>query len=636
MLPLKAARPPAEDWRSRVSSKHHDFFTALLDDPEYAGCSRFRDQCALIIERRPDIALYQIGHFFGLNSKSIWKQKKKLEPGVMPHGRPSVLSPDQSTALVEFIRQRIDAHDPPTLNDVLNFVWTAYEQDILPDTMRKWIQNHTAFTATLGRPMEKQRLEVKLDDIVEYFDTLEEAIRDVPAGLILNLDESGFAKFADARNETVILPKDSDCRFYPVSRREKRATFLLTVAADGRCVKPLIIVPRSTLESEVLLAGYTPEETVFARSANGYITGELFQKYISDVVIPYINIRRHQLRYDGYAVITMDNCSCHTSPEVERLCRLNGVKIVYLPPHSSDQTQPCDLGLFGNLKGAQSRVHPPDWMSVQSRQIIRILSAYRAVCHPLAVTSAFRRAGISTYLRNGRLYSAVTRETCSGLRVRPADWPDVSTDYTGGKERVPIGSGLWGDRQDQILDLGGLFNFKEQLRCADLVDHDIDPSTASALVSTIQQLWDGVIPEEDESDDSDWSDDETDDSEDREFEDCEHWQTGGFTRNDGPAREGGFARNDGPAREGGFARNDGPAREGGFARNDGFARPLGLAQAPGFLQSQQLPVAPQVMMFTPQCICWPASGPQAQAPDRCFPMSPAVVGHPWSHGFSLF
>ena len=106
MLPLKAARPPAEDWRSRVSSKHHDFFTALLDDPEYAGCSRFRDQCALIIERRPDIALYQIGHFFGLNSKSIWKQKKKLERGVMPHGRPSVLSPDQSAALMLTTPQR--------------------------------------------------------------------------------------------------------------------------------------------------------------------------------------------------------------------------------------------------------------------------------------------------------------------------------------------------------------------------------------------------------------------------------------------------------------------------------------------------------------------------------------------------
>ena len=98
MLPKKAARAPDENWRSKVSAAHHRFFDELLEDSEFKACSTFRDQCDAIITRRPDVSLYQIGRFFGVNSKVIWKQKKKIECGVMPHGRPSVLTADQSAA----------------------------------------------------------------------------------------------------------------------------------------------------------------------------------------------------------------------------------------------------------------------------------------------------------------------------------------------------------------------------------------------------------------------------------------------------------------------------------------------------------------------------------------------------------
>ena len=507
MLPRKAARPPADNWQSAVNPRYRDFFAEILNDADYMGCVSFRDQCRILIERRSDIPVHQIGLFFGVNSKVVWKQKSKIENGVLPHGRPSVITPDQSAAMIEYIRQRIDLRDPPTLNDVLNFLWQAFELDMLPNTLRKWIQKHTAFAVTLSKPMEQERLQLKEEDIVLYYNKLEEAVRDVPSGLILNLDESGFAKYADARDEAVVLPKECDWRHYPVTRREKRATFLLTVSADGRCLKPLLIVPRSTLESEVLLAGYTSDEAIFVKSANGYITRDLFERYLVEVVVPYINLRRHELEYRGYAVLTMDNCSCHTSQDVERICRENGVRLVFLPPHSSDQTQPCDLGLFGNMKGAQSRVHPPPDMSVQSRQIIRILSAYRAVCHPLAVTSAFRRAGLSTFLKDGRLFSAVTRHTCSALRTKPREWETEESEsawHVDGKERIAIGSGLWGVHQDKILSVNGLFTFKEHLREADLVPDEIEPDATSSLVQTIQTLWDGVVPDHDESDDPDW------------------------------------------------------------------------------------------------------------------------------------
>ena len=74
------------------------------------------------------------------------------------------------------------------------------------------------------------------------------------------------------------------------------------------------------------------------------------------------------------------------------------------------------------MNGTQSRIHPSKEMSAQTQQIIRIISAYYACCHPFAITSAFRIAGISNYLNNGVLYSKVTCWTCKAIRNMPEDW----------------------------------------------------------------------------------------------------------------------------------------------------------------------------------------------------------------------
>jgi hypothetical protein len=46
-----------------------------------------------------------------------------------------------------------------------------------------------------------------------------------------------------------------------------------------------------------------------------------------------------------------------------------------LPPHSSDQTQPYDVGVFGALKANMTHVHPVNDLSKQSKQVLKILGA---------------------------------------------------------------------------------------------------------------------------------------------------------------------------------------------------------------------------------------------------------------------
>ena len=226
-------------------------------------------------------------------------------------------------------------------------------------------------------------------------------------------------------------------------------------------------MPRATVESELLLAGYTEDRVVLAHSDSGFVTTDLFTRYVRDVLILHINFRRWEMKYYGPAVVIWDNCSCHCHDAIRELLEANNVRLVSLPPHSSDQLQPLDVGLFGNMKGAQTRVHVPDEMSMQSRQVIRIMSAFHATCHPQAITSAFRRAGVSTRLESGRLFCVVTPGTCGALRCEIAErFEDLlrldSNRFD--KARVEIQGGLLGEKPDRLLEYAGVNALTGELR----------------------------------------------------------------------------------------------------------------------------------------------------------------------------
>jgi hypothetical protein len=82
-------------------------------------------------------------------------------------------------------------------------------------------------------------------------------------------------------------------------------------------------------------------------------------------------------------------------------------------PHSSDQTQPLDLGVFGIQKAAMGRVIPPEWLSRQSRQIAKIIGSYDAVTAPPNVISAFAQMVITLYCSPKR--QALTANGIEGL-----------------------------------------------------------------------------------------------------------------------------------------------------------------------------------------------------------------------------
>ena len=504
-MALVGAYSPAEDWESKVSPESRDLFWEALGDETFRKLTTFRDQCKYPFSHYRTLSCNQIGLLFGIDRKGVWKQREKLAHEMKPRGRPPLLVQEQAASLISFINNCFQNNDPATVSDALNYLWENFGMDILPNSLRKWLNKHTAFETRPASAMEDERLSVQIDSIEGYFQKLESTLSNVPAGFIFNLDESGFQRYVDQRHSTVIVPKSCLAVHFPVSRREKRATFLAVVAADGTTMKPLVITPRVTIEAELVLAGYSEDVAVYAHSDKGFITEDLFFRYMTEVFIPEVRVKRCRRDYNGMAVLIMDNCHCHKSARVLESLERAGVECVFLPAHSSDQTQALDVGLFGNMKSAQSRIHPPSDMTRQSQQIIRMISAFQASCHPLAITSAFRRAGISCFLKENLVYCEVTRHTAACVRNAPQAWRE-NQPRAPDKSRIEISTGLWGNRADQWLRRLGL-DVDADFMIMDLPqtpNHLILIEEPTKLAETIQELWDGEIPSEDEEDDADW------------------------------------------------------------------------------------------------------------------------------------
>ena len=111
------------------------------------------------------------------------------------------------------------------------------------------------------------------------------------------------------------------------------------------------------------------------------------------------------------------------------------------------------------MKAAQSRVHVPEEMTAQSRQVIRILSGFYATFHPLAITSAFRRAGVSLKCESCHLFCIVTPATCSALRCEIPERCEDLLQFKPNrfeKSRIEIQDGLWGQKYDRLLEYAGV------------------------------------------------------------------------------------------------------------------------------------------------------------------------------------
>lgn len=376
-----------------------------LQSPEYWQATTFRDQighlCKFLRAGPINVSYERIGQLFNESKHTIWDQYQNYLKGDRPDGRPASLTEKEQLDVANYIQTLHSATNPifPTYNDISFYITNKFNKTILDDTLRHIIKNKFGhlFKIITAKAQEDGRFYVCPNEIEENLNLLASEVNGVPPDFVFNLDEVGCHDFADAHDKYVIAPitYDESSTTYPVTRQNKRCSAIVCISLNGLACRPQITIPRVTVDSQIYK--YIPPSSFqIASSSSGFVNTETFSLWIKYVFLPHLHNLRQQTGYRGRAVMILDGYLPHKNSLSQIDLQGENLIIHYLVPHSSNQTQPLDLVIFGLMKRFMNDFKTPEKLTAQSKQLFKIHQAIYRCCTPITCRSAFRAIGVNT------------------------------------------------------------------------------------------------------------------------------------------------------------------------------------------------------------------------------------------------
>ena len=187
-----------------------------------------------------------------------------------------------------------------------------------------------------------------------------------------------------------------------------------------------LVLPRVTIESD-LFTLVDAECLRMVYQKNGFVTDAIFQDFWKNWFLKQLRMKRMRFSYVGLAIVIMDNHRSHrkavgadTTEKVTYIGAEN-LLIIWLVPHSSEQTQPLDLGIFAVQKRETQKQKKDKNFTMFSNTIIRAITGMQKASTTKNIISAFKAAGIVRILRNGSPHSILSVDRSKATAVRHWD-----------------------------------------------------------------------------------------------------------------------------------------------------------------------------------------------------------------------
>lgn len=405
-------------------------FNFAINQMDYIMAESFCEQIGVLCShlRNPPlkVSYERIGKLFDESRHLIWDMEKNYIRGPGVDGRPCTLNDNELNILRGLINQLL--YNPafriyPTFAEISDLIYTNFKKYISQDTLRHLFYTKFSddYKTCIGVPMDKDRVEASLIDIETNLMQLSQKVSGVPAPFVFNVDEMGQSDFADAHETVVIVPKNfSKPRAeYSVDRSIKTATCLACINLNGIGCKPQYTVQRKTIETD--LYDHLPYESLqVVHTDSGYVNTQSFLFWMNTCFLPNLRRLRIQYQYFGRAVLILDGYKSHKNALGQINLTLHNLSIHFLSAHTSDQSQPLDLGIFGCMKQIQSNFRANPELTKVCNQIIKIHKSLYQVANPINCRSAFRQIGIITtlYLNFAQFPELVTFDLIQIKRIR--------------------------------------------------------------------------------------------------------------------------------------------------------------------------------------------------------------------------
>ena len=387
----------------------------IMQQNEFTQLKTHREQCYYLYSeanrnsspKKPRITKEDIAAVYGEELHTIKyhisRYKDEKDGKISKNGRPFILTDEE----VKITGDWINSHNhPPKLMKLVNYIQTKFAKSINYKGIHILLDKLN-LASVEAQPIEEERYTASEDDISKFFSDIEKFCNenDVPSFMAFNLDEEGNDEFVDASVIKIVIPKEEAAAHktfhYPVKRRANHTTFLGCVTAHGSFVKPLVVIKRATIESTLISLNYGPDRLLLGHSDKGYVNRELFERWLLEAFEPYVVTLRSTYGYSGPGLIIADGCTAHKTEVFNSVCERLNLRIFFLPPHSSNQLQVLDLGLFGIHKTLVKKLSI-DEVQEESQVvqiIVQIMNAWYSACTPSNIQGAWRAMG-ARYIQN--------------------------------------------------------------------------------------------------------------------------------------------------------------------------------------------------------------------------------------------
>jgi hypothetical protein len=122
---------------------------------------------------------------------------------------------------------------------------------------------------------------------------------------------------------------------------------------------------------------YDAPNVVLASQENAFMRSSLFELCASKVFFPTIKTRRREFSDDRPAVLFRDGLGSYHTDTFLALCSDRNIRVIFLIPHASDQTQPLDFLTFSVMKQRFSASKFDRLTNLLSKKVMPILGMVR-------------------------------------------------------------------------------------------------------------------------------------------------------------------------------------------------------------------------------------------------------------------
>ena len=316
-------------------------------------------------------------------------------------GRPKKLGPDQEEMIIREIDEKYKAKTPMTKRDVMLFIHESWKLTVSKRFVTRLVDNREEITHTTAHPMEQMRAEVTKADLERFYAQLPELLIGVHPCNVVNVDEVGFSRRSSMKPLRCVVPSFASgqrVEYIPRSDVDRTFTMVAGISLDGRFLLPMLVCPVKSLPTDFMTHQIWPgTDCLLAHSGTGFVNRDTFCFWYEKVFRPHLKQNRDKLgSKDSPAVLICDGFRAHSNEELKAKAAADGVRVVFIPPHSSHLTQPLDKHAFANLKGAyERRSNEEDAGDRMGRKVRKILKAFYETFTPFTIRSSWEAVGIS-------------------------------------------------------------------------------------------------------------------------------------------------------------------------------------------------------------------------------------------------